>query len=338
VGPLATAIGVLGLGFGIMRPSLRSAALPIALLLVVDCLVPATGESALSADPSLSIRLLAVAALAIGAALGVRVSVLGLERLRIPFASSAAVLLVVYHFTLVFMAEETSADVVGASRHFAADVWADEALGELPPNSLLLVRTPTLAWRLWAARAAHGERPDLVVVPLGLLGRGSVARALCDQEPALTPLVRDFAMTGRTSEFALSTVADARPLYVELDPDWDRSLLTHLRPTALWLGFEPHTLGRSDRTRSLMDESGRRAFRRVLGAAKDRGRDDHATLSVLGAEAREHAVVLAALGDRDALRQALSDVARTDGDEAFMRKLSSDVETGAHIETRTLLE
>lgn len=338
MGPVATALGVAGLVWGVVRRSVRVGSLPLALLFVADCFLPARSGGVLSSDPVLPVRLLAASALTIGAALCVRSAVEVLNRLRIPFASSAAVLLVVYNFTLVFMAEETSAEAAGASDHLGADVWADEALGELPMNALLLVRSPTLAWRLWAARTARGERPDIVVVPLSLLGRGSMARMLCDEEPALAPLVRDFAMTGRTSEFALSTVADARPLYVEFDPEWDRALLTHLKPTPLWLGFEPHTLGRSDRTRALADENGRRAFRRVLGAAKNKGRDDRATLSVLGAEAREHAVVLAALGDRDGAHQALLDLARTDTDASFVEKLTHDLESGARIDTRNLLE
>jgi hypothetical protein len=142
--------------------------------------------------------------------------------------------------------------------------------------------------------------------------------------------------TGKTTEFGLSAVADARPLYVEFDPDWDHALLSHLRPTPLWLGFEPHTLGRSDRARAIADERGRRAFRRVLGAAKDRGRDDRATLAVLGAEVREHALVFAALGDSDAARQALSDLARTETDAAFVTKLTA--RSGRRIDTRLLLE
>lgn len=337
MGLIASVLGVGGLAWGMARRPLRIATLPLSVFVVADCLLPAREDGALSADPVLAVRLLAVSALALGAAIGVRSAVAALERLRIPFASSAAVLLVVYHFTLVFTAEEISADVA-SSDHLGADVWADEALGELPPNSLLLVRTPTLAWRLWAARIARGDRPDVVVVPLGLLGRGSLARALCAEEPALKPLVRDFAMTGRTTEFALSAVADARPLFVEFDPDWDRALLTHLRPTPLWLSFAPHTLGRSDRARSLSDESGRRAFRRVIGAAKDRGRDDRATLAVVGAEVREHAVVLAALGDREAARQVLADLARTDTHPSFVDKLTTQIESGARIDTRLLLE
>jgi hypothetical protein len=337
MGLVASVLGVAGLAWGVVRRSLRVATLPVSVFVAADCFLPAREDSALSADPVLAVRLLAVAGLALGAALGVRSAVAALERLRIPFASSAAVLLVVYHFTLVFTAEEISADVVSAD-HLGADVWADEALGELPPNSLLLVRTPTLAWRLWAARVARGDRPDVIVAPLGLLGRGSVARALCAEEPALKSLVRDFAMTGRTTEFALSAVADARPLFVEFDPDWDRALLTHLRPTPLWLSFAPHTLGRSDRARAFSDESGRRAFRRVIGAAKDRGRDDRATLAVVGAEVREHAVVLAALGDRDAAREALSDLARTDTNDGFVTKLNAQVESGARIDPRLLLE
>jgi hypothetical protein len=136
MGLMASALGVAGLAWGALRRPLRIATVPLAAFVVADCFLPSREAGALAADPVLTVRLLAVAALAVGAALGVRSAVVVLDRLRIPFASSAAVLLVVYHFTLVFMAEETSADVIAASDHLGADVWADEALGELPPNAL----------------------------------------------------------------------------------------------------------------------------------------------------------------------------------------------------------
>jgi hypothetical protein len=217
-------------------------------------------------------------------------------------------------------------------------VWTDEAESELPASSLLLVRSPTLAFRLWESRVVRGDRPDLVVVPLALLGRGKIAADLVRDEPAMAPLIRDIAMSGRPSEYALATLADARPLYVELDPDWDKRLLDHLRPTPLWLGFTPHTLGRSDRTSALSSEEGRRAFRRVLGVAKGTVPSDPATLSVLGARAREQAVVLAALGDRDSARRVLGDLGRIEPRSVFATKLEESLSTKRPIDARALLE
>ena len=282
-------------------------------------------------------------ALAVAAVVGVQTAALALERARIPLAwrcpppcSSSCKL----HFTLVFAAIEGSSDVVTDTTGLGADVWTDESLGELPENALLLVRSPTLAWRLWAARVSRGDRPDVVVVPLGLVGVGTVATELVREEPAVAPLIRDMAMTGHPSEYALAGLADARPLYVEFDGTWDKRLLDHLRPTPLWLGFTPHTLGRSDRATALSGDEGRRAFRRVLGAAK-REREpggDAATLAVLGERAREQAVVLAALGDRDSARRVLVDLDRIEPGSLFATKLSTELRDHATVDARALLE
>ena len=77
-------------------------------------------------------------------------------------------------------------------------------------------------------------------------------------EPGVAPLLRDVATAGRISEFSLTTLAEARPLFVELDPAGDRRLLDHLRPTPLWRGVATHTLGRSDRGIALSEDGGRR--------------------------------------------------------------------------------
>jgi len=339
MGPVALGLGPGGLVLGLLRRSTRPVASMLAVLVVVDTLLPARGPSALTADRFAPLGLLAVAALAVAAAMGVQSAALALRRARIPLAVPASILLVVFHFTLVFAAAETSSDVVTESTGLGADAWTDEALGEVPPGAVILVRATPVAFRLWAARVARGERPDVVVVPLALVGSGTVATALVREEPALAPLVRDIAMTGKASEYALTNLADARPVFVDLDPTWDKQLLDHLLPTPLWLAFTPHTLGRSDRTAALENEEGRRALRRIIGVAK--AAQEMATLSVLGATTREQAVVLAALGDRDSARRVLSDLGRIDPRSRFAAKLTQELDgNGGHapIDPRALLE
>jgi hypothetical protein len=339
LGPLALGLGLGGLAWGLGRARLRPFVAPWVALLVADAFLPLRAATATAADPLAPLTLLAIGGLSVAAALAVQTAALGLYGARVPLAGPAAVLLVVFQFTLVFAAAEASSETLSRARSEGADVWTDEALGELPGNALVLVRAPALAFRIWAARVARGERPDLVVVPLGLVGSGSVASDLVREEPALAAVVRDVAMSGRTSEYALAALADVRPLYVELDPGWDKRLLDHLRPTPLWLGFEAHTLGRSDRATALADESGRRAFRRVLGAARDVPGGDPATLSVLGERAREQAVVLAALGDADGVRRVLADLGRLEpGSSAFAEKLSHGLEGPKPFDPRALLE
>jgi hypothetical protein len=338
LGPLALGLGVAGLAWGLARKALRADSAALALPILGAALFAAQGRSVLASEPFAALTLLALGAAGTFAVLGVQTAGLFLARARIPLSGPAAVMLVVFHFTLVFAALEGSSDVVTETTGLGADVWTDEALGELPFGALLIVRSPTLAWRLWSARITRGERPDLIVVPLALLGRGSVARDLVAEEPALAPLIRDVSMTGATSEYALSTLADSRPLYVELDPTWDKRLFDHLRPTPLWLGFTAHTLGRSDRAIAVADDSGRRAFRRVLSVAKGVPGGDPATLAVLSARAHEQAVVLAALGDKDSARRVLADVARIEPESAFATKIETRLKTRGPFDPRALLE
>ena len=285
---------------GPLRGRTRWLMAPLAALVLADVVFPASRAGVLSPDPLSPLRLSAVIALAIAAALGVHTVALGLKRANIPMARPAAVLLVVFNFTLVLVTAEDSSYVADRRSQYGAEVWTDEALGDLPPHSMLLIRSPAVAWRLWAARLVRGERPDIVVVPLPLLDRGSIATELLRQEPKLAPLVRDMAIRGRPTEYSLSTLADARPLYVELDPHWDQRLVDHLTPRPLWLGFAPHALGRSDRLPALAE--GQKAFSRVLAAAITPTHRDEGTLAVLASRAQEQAVALAALGDRKSVR------------------------------------
>ena len=122
------------------------------------------------------------------------------------------------------------------------------------------------------------------------------------------------------SEYALSSLADARPLYLEFDPSWDRRLLEHVLPHPFWLEFAPHALGRSDRTAAL--EEGREAFTRVMQAAS-KPLPDKATLSVLGTGAREQAVLLAALGDRDSAAALVEQLEQVPEQGAFVSAMQA---------------
>ena len=321
VGIIACVLALGGLGWGLIRGKTRWIAVPLAILVVADVVFPATRGGLLSADPLAPVRLLALVALAAAAALGVHTAAVALQRSDLPFARTAAALLVAFDFTLVLVTGEDSGFPADRTSQNAAEVWTDEALGGLPPRSLLLVRSETVAWRLWAARVARGERPDVVVVPLPLIGKGSVATKLLAVEPALAPLIRDMAVSGQPSESALSSLADARPLYVELDPSWDKRLVDHLIPKPFWLHFAPHAYGRSDRTLAL--EKGRRPFKRVLDAAQTAEHKDQATITMLSVRTQEQAIALAALGDRDSVGELVADLRAIDPDHAFANELEA---------------
>lgn len=319
VGVFATVLAAGGILWGVVRTATRALLMPLVVFVVADAVFPVRGLNELSVDAQTPLRLLAVSSMAVAASLGVHTVSLALRRARLPLADSASVLLVVLFATLVLATSEAAGVLAKRHDRLAAEAWTDEALAALPSRSLLLVRTPALFWRLWAARVVRGERPDLLLVPAPVLGRTGLARPLLRREPELSALVREIAMNGKASEYALSTLADVRPLYVELDPSWGRRLFEQLVPGTLWLGFAPHALGRSDRKAAL--EGGRASFQRIIGIAQDPLRQDPATLAVLAAHARERALVLAALGDRDVLAGVLNDLDTMDPGNGFSKEI-----------------
>lgn len=317
VGVVSLTLAAGGGAWGLLRGRTRLCVAPLAALVAFDALFPASAGALLAPDALAPLRLAAIAALAIGAALGVHTAALAARRTGPPMGELAGVLLIVFQFTLVLVTAEDSGPVADRHAQHGAEVWTDETLGRLPVHSLLLVRSRAVAWRLWAARVVRGERPDLIVVPLPLLDRGAIASELLARERKLAPLIRDMMINGSPSEYSLSTLAAARPLYVEFNPAWDPRLIDHLVPVPLGLRFAPHALGRSDRRAGIDAE--RQAFEHVLAAATSPpGQRDRATLSVLGARIKEQAVALAALGDRKGVAALLGELSQIHRDSAFV--------------------
>jgi hypothetical protein len=323
VGVISFGLAVGGLVIGLMRPTTRGSVVPLLAFVLGDLAIPVNRVGVLTPDALGALRLLAIVALAVSAALAVQTSAVAMTRARIPFAETASVLLVVFDFTLVFVGAEDSAFAADRRGEAAAQVWTDEALASVPPGGLLLLRSEALAWRLFAARVVRGERPDLVVVPMPLLERGNVRARLLASEPALAPLIREVALSGRPSEYALSTLADARPLFVEFDPEFDHAQLEHLIPQPFFMRFAPEPLGRSDRVAGLLE--GLDEFREVIAETERDGEHDAATRSVLLAETRGQALVAAALGDRKNVDDALATVHELDADDSLARELTAEL-------------
>jgi hypothetical protein len=179
----------------------------------------------------------------------------------------------------------------------------------------LLGRSEAVAFRLWAAQLVRGERPDVVIVPTTLLERGGLRQRLLAAEPALAALLRDIALTERPGEYALSTLADARPLFVELDRGWDEKKSDHIVPGVFWLRFRAHPVGRSDRTVAF-ERAARRLERTVAAALPGDGSDGSATRSVLVAMLRQRTLFLAARRDRDTALRAAAELTKLDPNDA----------------------
>jgi hypothetical protein len=326
-GVLSCALAVLGLGLAVVRKSVRALGAPFAALFLVDLGFPASKVGILASDTLAPVRLLSLIAIAAASALAVQAVATYVRRARLPFAEPASALLVVFHFTLAFVAAEDSAHAADRREQVAADSWTDEALASLPPSSLLLVRSEALAYRLWAAQIARGARTDLVVIPEPLLERGNVAQLLLRQEPALAPLVREMALAGQPSEFSLSSLSDARPLFVEIDPRWPKRLRDHLGPRAFFPRFSAHPLARSDRAETLKE--GAEGWQRVLTVAMKPAARDAATLAVLQGELRDRAQLLVDAGDRDAGSVAVQALIGIDPRDAVAAALTARLTAAA---------
>jgi hypothetical protein len=101
----------------------------------------------------------------------------------------------------------------------------------------------------------------------------------------------------------LSSLSDARPLFVEIDPTWPKRLREHLGPRAFFPRFSAHPLGRSDRAQSLKE--GDDGWQRALAVANKPAARDVATLAVMQSELRDRAQLLVDVGDRDAAEVAV---------------------------------
>jgi hypothetical protein len=312
-GPVALTLGLMGAVYGLLERRLRPSSLVLVLCVLIDAVL--CWMHSIDANDH---RVLALSAVSMLAALGVRVSLMLLGQLRLPFAEPVSVLLVVFQMTLACTAIEDSKPRAGNAA--ANEAWTDETLGRLPAKSLLLVREPSMAWRAWAARIVRGERPDVVVVPLTLLSHPALLESLLIAEPNLAALIRDISVTGSPTEHGLSQLADSRPLFVDLDPRWDSRLMTHLVPEGMWLRYSPHPLGRSDRARGLVQA--RLAADRMIRSFNHGVDNANAPLRMLlGRRLQEQAVLLASLGDKASATSSLDDLARVLPEDKLGRDL-----------------
>ncbi|HEY4117374.1 MAG TPA: hypothetical protein VGM56_05940 [Byssovorax sp.] len=321
IGVVTLALAAAGAALAVVRPRTRAAAAPFLAVLALDTLVPARIAGVLSADTWTPVRALAIASIALGSALGVHAVVTALLRAKIPMAKSAAVLVVMFHFTLVALTSEEAGFAADRSEQAGADAWTDEAFERLAPSAAVLVRSPALAWRLWAARLTRGARPDVLIIPAPLLDRGSVASSLLERRRDTEPLLRSFALTGEPSEFALSKLADVHPLYVELDRAWSKRIVSHLSTAGLWLEYAAQPLGPSDRKAS--NAASLAPARRMLAVLASTPVRDPPTAAALADALRADASVLFTLGDGAAA-------------EPFLERAAQLAELEPFVLTRTL--
>jgi hypothetical protein len=311
VGAWTQELGLVTLGLAVLGALLamtgRARALVAPLLVVAGVDVLGASAGLLGAEGGAGVRALVLGGMGVAGAVGVAGAASWLRAQAFPFARAASVLVVVFPLTLAALSAEEATFAADRSGALGAEEWTDQALGAVEPSAAVLATSPAVAWRLWAAMVVRGERPDVLVVPVPLLGQGRVAAGLLGIEPAVEPLLRDYALTGGPSELALSKLADARPLHVELDGDWSKRLVLHMTVDGMWLEFAPQPLGPSDRRQAAAATLA--PISRVLGALAEGSMLDTETSMLVSRVLARQAWVLSTLGEHDAARSFLEEVA-----------------------------
>lgn len=309
----AVAGAIWGLARGVLRPMTWSW---ISVLLIAGLF--GAPESPLRESPTLALLILAIAGAVFLATLAAQTLALALLRIRVSYLGASVVVVVMLYAMLVAVHAD-DADYAAESRTYRGnDVFTQEALWTLPQHSLLLLRHRELAYRVWADRLSAGMRPDVLVLTPERLQRNPDANRLLALEPALAPLIREMVIHGRPTEYALSQLADARPLFVELDPSWDIRLREHVAAHGLWSEFYSQSLGRSDRYAAMM--STRASVDRVITVCNATVPSDTTTLQFVSLRLKEQASVFAELGDRPGLLPLLDQLAQISSESQFVAK------------------
>lgn len=265
-------------------------------------------------DASFFFRLLSLTSALALAAVGLRRIVDVLFRVRGGQSPLFATLAVILQITLSFAHADFASFRGDRYRSVGLDVFTQEAFAELPGSSVLLMRDVRLVRRLVAARYTDALRPDLLPVPMDSATNVSVVKDLLAREPALVPVLRELAINGRPSEFALSNLADARPVFLEFDPTWDFRLREHLLPLPYLSRLHSQSLGRSDRSSVVQrsQETLTRAFRATTTKAGDEldpqwvSPTQKATRELLQRRTQEQIILLLSLGDRPSVEALLT--------------------------------
>lgn len=244
-----------------------------------------------------------VAAAFVLAAVGMQAAVRAVARANVPFAQASAAMIVVLELTFPAIAmDESSLRAIDRKNRLGAR-WDDEALAGLPSGALVVPFDARVTLHLLAARAAETLRPDLTVLGFADVGGPAMLSALAN-DPKLAPVVRDLALTGAATELSLATLADARPLYVQYDPRWDKSLARHLVPGGVFDVFLPEPHGMTDRKRAL---DAFLPLRQKLEKDVATPRDPETT-AITASLLRSRLDALAAIDEKEVLPRAIDDV------------------------------
>jgi hypothetical protein len=317
-----TEIGWMGLGATVagfalawLVPRARPIAAGLALLTLVTSAAIFFGAPS-GPDRYAAAPLVVIAGSNLLAAVAMQAAVRAVARAKVPLSQASAAMIVVLELTFPAIALDDASLRANDRKNKLGSYWDEIALADLPDHAIILVSDPIVMRHLDATRATGFLRDDLLIVTLQSVGGRTTLRALA-AEPKLAPVVRDVALTGQVAEFSLATLAASRPLFVQYDSRWDRSLTRHLVPEGLFDRFEPEPHGVTDRRKALDAFLPlRQKLAKDLASPRDR-----AMTSITASLMRSRLDALIAIDERETLPRAIDDLRAFAPDDPIANRL-----------------
>jgi hypothetical protein len=302
---------LVGIGHGLLHSPRK--VLPLAVVLLVDTLLPASRELGwLHTSPDsqrAALHLVAICVWASFGALGLRTVAVAFETLQLKGSRFSGAVLTTLGVSSALAGAEDAVSLLERTERGAIRLYSERLLRELPLHSLVLGSSKVVVDRLLAAQAL-GERRDVLVVPEPALGQSRHVRGFVAIEPALEKLVLDLNLAGTPSEHALYQLTDKRPVFTEVSSSWDVRLLAHLIPRAGLAEYSAHSLTSSERRGHLDREESH--FAGLLQASRTGIDPDVTTERLVRAHAESFVTVLSKLHD-DASAERLSTLGELGG-------------------------
>ncbi len=187
------------------------------------------------------------------------------------------------------------------ARFSATDDVDDARRRALPQGAVLLAYAPSTVFRFWGAEASERLRPDVTLVPMPFLAYPGMVDALVHRDPDLAPLLRSVLLEGDLRLPALQSLANSRPVLLELDVRVPHALYETLVPRG---GFHEVLADGATEADERAGRTGRDAVLTTLLARLGLGATEPGTRDGLLWLFYNDALYYAAVGDRDAARDS----------------------------------
>jgi len=197
-----------------------------------------------------------------------------------------------------------SAERASLARFDDTDTIAEVSRRHLPTGAVILAHDPQTVFHQWGTRAGERLRPDVTLVPVPFLSYPGMMDSLVERDPALTELLRAWALDGELTTASLQTLASRRPVFVEMDSRVPGPMWETIVPNGFFHRVLPDAAYDDDRHEGVLDqEKTWRRLDRLLGAPGERM--DPGTENRLLWHYYVSALYLAATGERGAAREAV---------------------------------